>query len=131
MLLCVSVGGQVLKESGVDGAYRLFFEAHVPALGWETYFVGPCLLTHWTLNYPLPASCAFVSAVLNTTEVLAQGLHNDRYGLRFSGCQLDGVVAKAQGGRSVDLKQSFQVGRSVTRSSIHPSILSISQSVGS
>lgn len=35
-------------SEGEEGAFSLAFLASVPALGWATYYVSVCRLTHWT-----------------------------------------------------------------------------------
>jgi hypothetical protein len=103
------VPSQVAQDVGEDGAWRLFFPARVAPLGFATYFLSVCTLTHWTMDTPRPANCSALSVALTGDQLLAQGLQTRQYALTFSNetCGADTVVVKPSSQR-LRLGQTFQ-----------------------
>lgn len=106
---------QVLSDWEEDGVYWLHFEATVGALGWATFALQVCRLTHWTLDYPPVPGCAVQPVTWQGEDLVKQGgIANDVYSLHFTGpggdgaCTLDGLAVKRLG-QSLNLRQTFQV----------------------
>eukprot|EP00300_Choanocystis_sp_HF-7_P016033 c19276_g1_i4.p1 GENE.c19276_g1_i4~~c19276_g1_i4.p1 ORF type:complete len:969 (+),score=194.56 c19276_g1_i4:14-2920(+) len=97
-----------------SGRYDVYFNAHVPAMGYASYVIT-MPLAHWTSSSPYPGDkrpspplVAPLAKTLNTTEVIRLGISNDRYQLAFSagGCGLASVTLRKSGLR-VGVERKF------------------------
>jgi hypothetical protein len=100
---------QASRDLSEDGAWRLYFEAEVPALGWSTYYLSVCVLTHWTGPTELRPECAATATELDAAALQQRGGLQDGQSLSLSfdaqACVLGAAVV---GGRCVPLAHRFE-----------------------